>query len=208
MNTDNITVNIHSSIRIELNKVLYFDPFKIEKEVHDADIILITHNHYDHLDIESINKVIKDNTIIIAPKSIEKDITIGSNNIYLNPFDEINIDNINIKTIPAYNIGKPYHQKEFNWLGYIVTYNNISYYIAGDTDKIEEAKKVKCNIAFIPIGGKFTMDVNEATELLLAIKPQVVIPIHYGSIVGSIEDAKILKNNLSNTEIKVIEKIQ
>ena len=207
MNTDNITVNIHSSIRIELNKVLYFDPFKITDEVHDADIIFITHNHYDHLDIESINKVKKEDTIIIAPKSIENDITIGSHNIYLNPFDEINIESINIKTIPAYNIGKPYHQKEFNWLGYLITYNNITYYIAGDTDITEDNQKVKCNIAFIPIGGKFTMDVNEATELILKIKPQVVIPIHYGSIVGSIEDAKILKNNLSTSEIKVIEKI-
>ena len=207
MNTSNIIVNIHSSIKIVLDKIIYFDPYKIEDNINDADIIFITHNHYDHLDIDSINKVKNSNTIVVAPKSIEEDIKKieFKDYIYLNPNEEIDIDNINIKTIPSYNINKPFHPKSNNWLGYIITYNNISYYIAGDTDITEDNMKVKCDIAFIPIGGKFTMDVNEASKLINIINPKIVIPIHYGSIVGNIEDAKRLKELVN---IEVIEKIR
>ena len=205
MNIDNIYVNIHSSIKIVLDKIIYFDPYEIKDNKSDADIIFITHNHYDHLDINSINKIKNNNTIVIAPKSIEEDISKieFKDYIYLDPYQEIDIDNINIKTIPSYNINKPFHPKSNNWLGYIITYNNISYYIAGDTDKTEDNMKVKCDIAFIPIGGKFTMDVNEASELINIINPKVVIPIHYGSVVGSMELGKVLKDMVN---VEVIEK--
>ena len=209
MNTSNIEVNTQNSIKITFDKILYFDPFKIENEIHDADYIFITHSHYDHMDIESIIKVKNNNTIIIAPKSIENDIhNINVKDfIFLNPNEETVIDNINIKTIPAYNIGKDFHPKNNNWLGYIVSYNNITYFIAGDTDNTPEINNVKCDIAFIPIGGHYTMDVNEATKVIKTINPKIVIPTHYGSIVGSKEDGKILKSNLKETKIMVEEKI-
>ena len=209
MNSNNIEVNIQSSIKIVLDKILYFDPYKIDNEIHDADYIFITHEHYDHFDINSINNVKNDNTIIIAPKSME-----GSINklnfkdyVYLDPNEEININDYIIKTIPAYNIEKDFHPRSNNWLGYIITNNNIRYYIAGDTDKTKESELVKCDIAFIPIGGTYTMNVLEAVELIKIINPKIVIPIHYGSIVGNKEDGIKLKNNLSNTNIEVIEKI-
>lgn len=209
MNIDNIEVNTQSSIKIMLDKTIYFDPYQIEDSKHDADIIFITHNHYDHMDIKSINKIKNENTLIVAPETV-KEITDAiefKRHIYLKPNDEINIDNINIKSIPAYNIDKPFHPKSNNWLGYIVTYNNISYYVAGDTDKTKESENVKCDIAFIPIGGHYTMDVEEATKLLKIVRPKIVIPTHYGSIVGNIEDGKKLKNYLIGTNIKVIEKL-
>ena len=209
MNVDNIKINTQSSIRLELDKVLYFDPFKIEQSSHDADIIFITHSHYDHFDINSINNIKKDNTIIVVPKSMEnelKNINI-KDIIYMNPNEETNIEDINVKTIPSYNKLKPFHPKRNNWLGYIVTYNNISYYVSGDTDKTEDNEKVQCDVALVPIGGHYTMDAKEASELLKIINPKVVIPTHYGSIIGNIEDAKILKDNLSDTDIDVIEKI-
>ena len=209
MNVDNIKVNTQSSIRLELNKVLYFDPYKIENSINDADIIFITHSHYDHFDIDSINKIKNDNTIIVAPKSMKedlKDINI-KDVIYMLPYDTINIDSINIKGIPSYNNGKPFHPKENNWLGYLVNYNNITYYIAGDTDKTEDNEKVRCDIALIPIGGHYTMDVKEAAELVNIINPKVVIPIHYGSIVGSLNDGNMLKKELENTKIEVIVKL-
>ena len=209
MNTKNIEINTQSSIKITLDKIIYFDPYKIENDKHDADIIFITHNHYDHMDKESIEKIKNKNTIIIAPKTMKKvikDIKV-KDYIFLNPNEELNIDNLNIKTIPAYNINKTFHPRENNWLSYIITFNNISYYIAGDTDKTIEAENVKCDMALIPIGGHFTMNVNEATELIKIINPKIVIPIHYGSIIGNIDDGKKLKNNLSSTNIEVIEKI-
>ncbi len=207
MNTDNIYINTQSSIKIKLDKILYFDPYKINDNKHDADIIFITHNHYDHFDIDSINNIKKENTIIIAPKSMENDIRKieVKEYILLNPNEEININNINIKTIPSYNILKPFHPRKNNWLGYIVTYDNITYYIAGDTDKTKEAENIKCDIALIPIGGTFTMNVKEATKLINIIKPKIVIPTHYGSIVGNINDGKELKNS---TNIEVVEKIK
>ena len=209
MNTNNIEINTQSSIKITLDKILYFDPFQIKEETHDADIIFITHSHYDHMDFESINKVKNANTIIVAPESIkdELDNIEFKDYIYLNPNDEISVENINIKTIPAYNISKPFHPRENNWLGYVVTYNNITYYVAGDTDKTKESENVKCDIALIPIGGHFTMDANEATELVKTINPQVVIPTHYGSIVGDKLDGNKLKDNLKDNSIEVIEKL-
>ena len=209
MNTNNIEVNTQSSIKLTLDKIIYFDPYKIEDNMHDADIIFITHNHYDHMDVDSINKVKNENTIIVAPKSMEEIIRNIEfrNYIFLNPGDEVSIDNINIKGVPAYNIEKTFHPRENNWLGYIVTYNNISYYIAGDTDKTEDNEKIKCDVAFIPIGGHFTMDVSEAAELIRIINPSIVIPIHYGTIIGDPSDGKKLLNTLSDTNIEIIEKL-
>ena len=209
MNTNNIIVNTQSSIKIILDKTIYFDPFKIEEDSHDADIIFITHEHYDHFDVESINKVKNDNTIIVIPKSMKENINelVFKDYIYLDPSEEINIGNINIHAIPAYNINKPFHPRKNNWLGYVVNYNNISYYVAGDTDKTSEAENVKCDIALIPIGGHYTMDVLEASELVKTINPKVVIPIHYGSIVGNMNDGLKLKDILSDTNIEVIIKI-
>ena len=209
MNVDNIEINTQSSIKIILNKIIYFDPYKIVENKHDADIIFITHNHYDHMDIESINNIKNDSTIIVAPKSIEKDIRSieFKDYIFLNPYEEINIEDINIKSIPAYNIEKTFHPRQNNWLGYIIEFNNVSYYVAGDTDKTKETENVKCDIALIPIGGTYTMDVKEASELVKTIKPKVVIPTHYGSIVGEINDGKRLKDILSDIDVEVIEKM-
>ena len=207
MNVENIEINTQSSIRIKLNKVIYFDPFKIEEFKNDADIIFITHNHYDHMDLGSIEKVKNDNTIVVAPLSMEEVIRNikFKDYIFLSPNDEINIENIHIKAVPAYNLEKPFHPRTNNWLGYIITYNNISYYIAGDTDKTKEAESVKCDIALIPIGGHFTMNVDEATELINIIKPKLVIPTHYGTIIGDPSDGETLKANLQG--IEVIEKL-
>ncbi len=209
MNLDNISVNTQSSIKMVFDKMIYFDPFKIDSSMNDADIIFITHKHYDHFDIDSINKVKSSNTTIIAPKSMENDIKNieFKNYIFLNPNEEINLGDINIKTISAYNIDKKFHPKNSNWLGYIITYNNVSYYIAGDTDKTPDNENVKCDVAFIPIGGTYTMDALEAASLVKEINPKVVIPIHYGSIVGTKEDASKFKELLKNTNIEVVEKI-
>ena len=210
MNTNSIEINTQSSIKIKSEKIIYFDPYKIENEMHDADIIFITHNHYDHMDNESIEKIKNENTTIVAPKSMEEVINKieFKKYIYLEPFDEIDIENINIKTIPAYNKEKQFHPRTNNWLGYIIKLDNTTYYIAGDTDVTKENENVKCDIAFIPIGGHFTMDVKEATELIKKINPEIVIPIHYGSIIGEPIFGKILKENLSNTNIEVIEKLE
>ena len=190
---ENIEVLYHSSIRINKEKIIYIDPFKINKNYNDADIIFITHNHYDHYSEEDIDKVINENTTIIIPdelltkllrKGINKNaiITVEPNKNYM-------VQGIKFETISAYNTNKTFHPKENVWFGYIIIINGIRYYIAGDTDITEENKQVKCDVAFVPVGGTYTMDFKEAASLINEIKPKIAIPIHYGSIVGTEQDA-------------------
>lgn len=189
----NVEVLYHSSIKIKDNKIIYIDPFKIDKDYNDADIVFITHDHFDHYSEEDIDKVINENTTIIIPeelltkilrKGINKNavITVESNKEYM-------VQGIKFETIPAYNTNKTFHPKENDWVGYIITLDGIRYYIAGDTDITEENRKVKCDVAFVPVGGTYTMNYSEAAELVNIIKPKIAVPIHYGSVVGTKQDA-------------------
>lgn len=202
---ENIEVLCHSSIRINKEKVIYIDLFKINKNYNDADIIFITHDHYDHYSEEDIDKVIKEDTTIVISKDLLKKLLkkgINKNAIIVaEPNKEYETQGINFNTIPAYNINKKFHPKENNWLGYIITINNVKYYVAGDTDITDENRKVKCDVAFVPVGGTYTMDFKEAAQLINEIKPKIAVPIHYGSIVGTEQDARNFIN-LLNSEIK------
>ena len=188
-----IKLNAQSSIKIISNKTIYFDPYLIKEETHDADLIFITHDHYDHFDLDSINKIVKDDTLIIMPDSmvIKNIIHLNRNNVRgVVPNNEYTINNVSFKTIPSYNTNKAFHKKEYNWVGYLVNIEDKILYIAGDTDLTEENQQVKCDIAFLPIGGTYTMDYKEAANLTNLIKPAVVIPIHYHTIVGTRETAE------------------
>lgn len=202
---ENIEVLCHSSIRINKEKVIYIDPFKINKNYNDADIIFITHDHYDHYSEEDIDKVIKEDTTIVISKDLLKKLLkkgINKNAIIVTePNKEYETQGIKFNTIPAYNINKKFHPKENNWLGYIITINNVKYYVAGDTDITDENRKIKCDVAFVPVGGTYTMDFKEAARLINKIKPKIAVPIHYGSIVGTEQDARNFIN-LLNSEIK------
>ena len=190
---DNIKVLYHSSIRMDKEKIIYVDPFKIDKNYNDADIIFITHDHYDHYSEEDIDKVKKANSIFIVPENLLKKLIkkgINDENIItLAPEDIEIIDGIKIEAIHSYNIDKPFHPKEKNWLGYIIEIDGVRYYISGDTDITRENKKVKCDVAFVPVGGTYTMNFSEAAQLVNIIKPKIAVPIHYGSIVGTKQDA-------------------
>ena len=190
---ENITVLCHSSIKINKEKVIYIDPFKIDRNYNDADIIFITHDHYDHYSEDDIDKVRKNNTVIVAPeglmtKLLEKGF-LKDYIITVQPDKEYIVEGIKFKTVLAYNTNKQFHPKENGWVGYIIEIRDIRYYIAGDTDVTAENKKVKCDVAFVPVGGKYTMDFKEASSLINEIKPKIAVPIHYGSIVGTNQDA-------------------
>ena len=193
-----IEINCHSSIKIMKGIIIYFDPFRINEEKHDADLILITHDHYDHYSPEDIKKVIKKDTIIVAPKTINE-LNNKENITFVEPNQTYNINGYKIDTIPAYNISQHFHPKENNWIGYIIEIDGLKYYVAGDTDITPENRQIKCDVALIPIGGTYTMDYKEASELINIIKPKIAIPTHYGSIVGDITDGEKFKKLIDNT---------
>ena len=202
---EGISHNYHASIRIEKNgKIIYFDPYKIKDNVFDADYIFITHSHYDHYDEESIKKVFNNNTKFIVTSDLEskvKNIGVSINNItVVYPNESYKVDNILFETVPAYNITKSYHKKSYNWVGYVVTLNNIKYYIVGDSDSTDEVKNVICDVIFVPVGGTYTMDYEEASKLVNTMNVKYAIPIHY-SEVGTSIDAQNFINNL-NENIK------
>ena len=192
-----IEINCHSSIKISEDIIIYIDPFKIEKESHDADIILITHDHFDHYSPEDIEKVATNNTIIVAPKTV-KTLSKMKNTILIEPDQTYEVQGVKIETIPAYNINKQFHPKENEWVGYVIEIENIRYYIAGDTDITPENKQVKCDIALVPVGGTYTMTYEEAAELVNLIKPAKAIPTHYGSIVGEKDDGNKFRKSLKS----------
>ncbi len=201
---NNIEVLYHSSIRIKKEKTIYIDPFKIDRNYNDADIIFITHDHYDHYSEEEIDKVINENAVIVIPEELlTKVLKKGINKnaiITVEPNQKYMVQGIKFETVPAYNTNKTFHPKENGWVGYVIEINGIKYYIAGDTDITEENKKVKCDVAFVPVGGTYTMDFKEAAQLVNQIQPKVAVPIHYGSVVGTKQDAeefiKLLHTNV------------
>ena len=205
---DKITVNTQSSIRIEAEEIIYFDPFKITTATNDADVIFITHDHHDHFSPEDIQKVQKTNTIFVAPKSMENTLKKAkySELVILTPGDKTNVLDIPVEAIPAYNIMKPFHSKKKGWLGYIVTIEGQRIYVAGDTDVSSEAKAVSCDIAMIPIGGTFTMNHSQAAEFINELHPKTVIPTHYGSIVGSADSGEAFRK-LVRSDIEVVIKL-
>ena len=206
----NIEVFTQNSIRIKGNgKTIYIDPFQMKETPKDAGFIFITHDHYDHYSPEDIAKVCGDNTVLIIPqKMIDKVGEVSglvSETVTVNPSAHYAINDFEFDTVPAYNKIKPFHPKSAKWVGYIVHIDGKRVYIAGDTDATKEAKQVKCDIALVPIGGKFTMDAKKAAELINTIQPDVAIPTHYGTIVGKPKDAEVFANNIkSPVQVEII----
>ena len=181
-----ISINCHSSIKIVSDKIIYFDPFKIEKEVHDADIIFITHDHYDHFSIEDIKKVEKDDTVYVIPECMYN-LLGGENVVVLTADEKAVVEGYEVYTIASYNVGKQFHTKDMGYLGYLVKIEDQIVYVAGDCDQNDDNLRIKCDIALIPVGGKYTMDYRQAADLVNSIKPKLAIPTHYGYIVGDMD---------------------
>ena len=184
----------HASVRIKAkDKVIYVDPYEIE-EGEKADLVLITHEHYDHCSIVDVKKIQKENTIILAAGSCGSQLE--GNVQFINPNKETECNGIKIETVNAYNVDKDFHPKEKNGVGFIIELNGKRIYHAGDTDLIPEMNAIEdVDIALLPIGGTYTMDALEAAQAANIIEPEIAIPIHYGKICGKISDAEVFKKN-------------
>mgnify|MGYP001568102837 CR=1 FL=1 len=198
MNFNNIEINWlgHDGFKIKNSKIIYIDPFKI-KDNEKADLILITHEHYDHLSLEDLQKISTKNTIIVAAE-ICKDKFLGLNYKevkLVKPGDKLDLDNIKGEAVHSYNPNKQFHPKRDLRVGYILTINKTRIYHAGDTDLIPEMSNLKnIDIALLPVSGTYVMDVNEAVQAVKIIQPKIAIPMHYASIVGTRKDAEEFKN--------------
>ena len=172
----------HASFVVKaVGKTIYIDPYEGEY-AEKADLVLVTHSHHDHCDPFKINRVRKDNTMIIAPADCVP--KIGGKVKTLKPGEKVIVGNITVEVTEAYNYkrfrspGTPYHPKGLG-VGYLITAEGKTVYHAGDTDFISEMNRLgKIDLALLPSGGTYTMDNPEAAEAALAIKPKVAIPMH------------------------------
>jgi L-ascorbate metabolism protein UlaG (beta-lactamase superfamily) len=200
----------HASFRLDASKTIYFDPWKLSKGAKLADIIFITHDHFDHFSLEDVKLISTEDTVIVTDKSVGRQVQ-GKVNCKevkaLSPGETAAIGDVNIQAVASYNIGKEFHTKDTKKLGFIVKVDGVSVYHAGDTDNIPEMKTYRCDIALLPVSGTYVMTADEAAEAALAIKPKIAVPMHYGEIVGSGADAKEFSDLLKEKiEVKILAK--
>lgn len=184
------------------DKRVVIDPYQVTT-AEPADLLLITHTHYDHCSPKDIEKFQTGSSVIVTEPESAKQLS-GDVRI-MKPGDTIEVNGINLEAVAAYNTNKKFHPKEKNWLGFIVTLDGCRIYHAGDTDLIEEMADLQVDIALLPVSGTYVMTAEEAIEAAKRIKPQIAIPMHYDSLVGSETDAKAFAKGLEGVcEVKII----
>jgi L-ascorbate metabolism protein UlaG (beta-lactamase superfamily) len=187
--------------------VVYIDPW--EAEGPPADLILITHAHADHYQPEEIERLRKDGTRLVAPHDIARELRGDVTPVA--PGDAVEVAGVKIQAVPAYNIAEERldkHPKANNWVGYVLTLGGSTYYHAGDTDHVPELDSVRANVTFLPIGGTFTMEADEAAGLARAIGPDLAVPMHYGFVVGSPQDADRFAEAAKPVAVRILEPLR
>lgn len=190
----------HSGFLLKNSRIIYIDPYNIKDGLEKADLILITHSHYDHCNFADLDKIIKEGTKIIAPADCQSTIAKAKTPVkmeLIEPGQEIDVGDVKISAVHAYNIDKNFHPKEESWVGYVIKMNDAIIYHSGDTDLIPEMQRLtgykqqgKEFIALLPVSGRYTMTAEEAAEAANVIKPTLAIPMHWGGLIGTEEDAK------------------
>jgi L-ascorbate metabolism protein UlaG (beta-lactamase superfamily) len=188
---DNITWLGHDAFQIAASKMIYIDPFQLVGDLEAADVVCITHEHHDHCSPEDVARIRREDTVVVAAVScrgkVEGDVR------FVKAGDKITIDDLVIEVIPAYNVNKRFHPKEAGGVGYLLSVDGSRIYHAGDTDPIPEMEGLDVDIALLPVSGVYVATAEEAVEAATTIGPKLVIPMHYGSIVGSRADAERFK---------------
>jgi len=183
----------HDSFRIDASKTIYLDPYRILSGP-KADLILITHEHFDHCSPDDVAKIQHPGTVIVTEKDSAKRLT-GHLRV-IKPGESLVVDEVKIEAVPSYNTDKEFHPRKRGWLGFIMEIEGVRVFHAGDTDFIPEMSEFNVDIALLPVSGTYVMTADQAVKAALAINPKLAIPMHYGAIVGSDQDAINFKKAL------------
>jgi L-ascorbate metabolism protein UlaG (beta-lactamase superfamily) len=203
----------HDGFRIQNGQVVYVDPFQIEGGGPKADLVLVSHEHFDHCNVEDLNKIVSSNTTVVAHAQSKGELSkLKVREIKIvKPGDKVKVGDVGIEAVPAYNLnkfrepGKVFHPKADGKLGFVLTVKGVRIYHTGDSDHIPEMRGIRPDIALVPVSGTYVMTPQEAAEAVASIDPKVVVPMHYGAIVGDRKDAEALQK-LVKCEVKILEK--
>jgi L-ascorbate metabolism protein UlaG (beta-lactamase superfamily) len=205
---DRLTWLGHDSFRLEGPPVIYFDPFQLGGDLPPADLVLVSHEHHDHCSPGDVEKVMGPDTLVVANAG-SADKLAGAR--LVRPGDHLAARGVEIEAVRAYNINKfrspgvPFHPRDADHVGYVVTVEGLRLYFAGDTDHIPEMADVDCDVALLPVSGTYVMTAEEAAEAARTLAPQIVVPMHYGAIVGQSDDAHRLAD-LYDGQVVILER--
>ena len=200
---ENITWLGHDAFKIAWSQIIYLDPFELGDDVEPADIICITHEHHDHCSPEDVAKIQREDTVVVAAENcrgkLQGDVR------FVSPGDAVTLGDLTIEVLPAYNVNKHFHPRDAGGVGYVLTVDDTTIYHAGDTDPIPEMDGLEVDIALLPVSGVYVATAEEAVEAADKIRPKLVIPMHYGGIVGSRADAERFRE-LWSGEVVILDK--
>jgi L-ascorbate metabolism protein UlaG (beta-lactamase superfamily) len=190
----------HDSFRLDGTATVYIDPWKLPAGQPPASLVLVTHDHFDHLSLPDIDAIAGPDTVVVGPASVTGQVR-GLETVTVAPGDSVSVAGVEVRAVAAYNLdkfrapGQPYHPRESGGVGYVVALDGVRYYHAGDTDAVPEMADVHCEVALLPVGGKFTMTWEEAAEACELLDTEAAVPMHYGEVIGDIRDAERFRDH-------------
>lgn len=191
----------HDAFRVDGPPVVYVDPFKLGEGVPPADLVLITHDHFDHLSVEDVAKIRTPQTVVVGAPEVAAKLT-GVQ--VLRAGEQRTFAGVPVAAVPAYNTNKQFHPKHTGKVGFLFTVAGVTFYHAGDTDLIPEMDGLQPDVALLPVSGTYVMTAAEAAEAARRIAPRVAVPMHYGTIVGSDADAREFARLLDGSGVAVV----
>ena len=191
----------HDSFRIDAEMTIYIDPWKLAKNSPPADLILITHEHHDHFSKEDIEKIRRRDTQVVVTPTVAQGLNGAVREVH--PGDRVELEGVTVEVLPAYNIEKRFHPRSAGHVGYVIAVDGLRIYHAGDTDAIPEMRDLAPDIALLPVSGTYVMNPDEALEAIRLLQPKLVVPMHYGDIVGTLADAERLRS-LSDVPVVIL----